>query len=84
MFYFFPKQLGQVNLEYIKYPTAGHVQSTIDPMTMDEVVTNVSDFEWPEFARELIVWFIVDGYATWNRESALKQIEQLNYQKATA
>jgi len=46
-FYFFPKQLGQVNLEYIKYPTAGQVQSTIDQVTMDEVVTNVSDFECP-------------------------------------
>lgn len=69
----YPVDLGSVVMEYIRYPSKAAISSSEDPATHDEIITSVTNFEWNEYARPLLTWFIVDEFANHTRESALKQ-----------
>lgn len=74
-FIFLPEDLGPISIEYIRYPLRAVLNTVLDPVYNEEVydpATSV-DFEWPEFARELLVWFIVNSFADSVRERALKE-----------
>lgn len=70
-----PKNIGDVILEYIRYPIKS-LLVTVRDTTYQEDVPNENastHFEWGEYARGLLVWFIVDEIANHTREGALKQ-----------
>ena len=79
-FQFLPADLGSVEIEYIRYP-AKAVLKTKNDQTYNEPVYDSAtsiDFEWPEFARNILVWFIVDAFANRTREQALKQFNTMS------
>lgn len=74
-FEFLPRDLGSIELEYIAYPEKyGRIEFTIDQQFMEEVPDPVlsQDYVWGEWAMEILVWFIVDGFANRTRDAALK------------
>lgn len=74
-FEFLPLDLGSITLEYIKYPIRSKRAVKLDLQYNEEVYdeANSINFEWPEFARSILVWFIVDQFSNYTREQALKQ-----------
>lgn len=74
-FQFLPKDLGSITLEYIKYPARSKRAVKLDTQYNEEVYdeANSINFEWPEFARPILVWFIADQFSNYTREQALKQ-----------
>jgi hypothetical protein len=70
-----PRDLGSITLEYIRYPKFAKLGKKIDPDFNDEVPdpANSEDYEWGEWARELLVFWITDMFANHIREQALKQ-----------
>lgn len=75
-FQYSPKDLGTIKLTYFRYPIFAKIVSKLDPVYNNEVIDeNLStNYEWGEYARELLVWFICDTYALKNRERALKEL----------
>jgi hypothetical protein len=73
-FHFAPSDLGNVGLEYIRYSKYGNIVSSIDPIYNKPVAdANLSqDYEWDEYARELLIWFITDTFAISTRDASLK------------
>ena len=80
-FEFAPKDLGPVTLEYIRRPVFGSITSKTDPTFNDDVPDVVVNYEWDEFAREFLVWFICDAFANNTREQALKAFNQASNPK---
>ena len=74
--YVMPADLGSVELEYIRYPKFGSIIPKLDPIYNEEVPDIVTDFEWEENSRELLVFFIVDAYANKTTSQAVKQFNQ--------
>lgn len=73
---FNPKDIGSVCLEYIAYPQRAEIKVKIDDEFNNEVPdpdTSIN-FEWGEYARGLLVWFICDEYFNNTRENAGKQL----------
>lgn len=70
-----PKDLGSVQLEYIRYPKFGIIGKTLDPLYNDEVPdpNNTTNYEWGEWARQPLNFFITNFFADHLREQALKQ-----------
>lgn len=68
-----PKDLGSVVLEYIRLPKFGRITGKNDPVYNEEVPDIVEDYEWSEFARPFLIWFITDMYSNKTREQAAKQ-----------
>lgn len=82
-FQFNPKDLGSIKLTYKRYPVFAVVKVMVDPIYNDEVpdpATSIN-YEWPDFARGLLIWFICQQYPTSTREAALAQ--QLNNEGKT-
>lgn len=73
-----PKDIGSVTLEYIRYPKFASIKTKEDTEFNDVIAdpATSTNYEWPEFARELLVWFITDTYTIHNREIALKKTNQ--------
>lgn len=74
-FEFNPKDLGSINLTYKRVPVFGEVKVKVDPVYMNEIpdpATSIN-YEWPEYSRPLLVWFISQEYAVSNRETNLTQ-----------
>lgn len=74
-FEFAPKDLGSVSLEYIRYPRKAVLKTKINTEYNDEEydpLTSV-DFEWDEYARPMLTWFIIDSFSNRVREQTLKQ-----------
>lgn len=70
-----PIDLGSVVLEYVRHPIYGEVKVIHDNVFNEDVpdpATSIN-YEWSEGVRELLIWFIVDGFANYTREQALKQ-----------
>lgn len=68
-----PKDLGSVVLYYVRYPVFGEIKVKIDPIYNNEVpdtATSINN-EWPEFARNFLLYFIVQQYPLATREKAL-------------
>lgn len=76
-----PKDLGSVCLEYIRRPVPGSITGKIDPIYNDEIPDVVVDYEWEEWARPFLIWFIVDEFSNSTREQALKQFNQASNPK---
>lgn len=74
-FEFAPRDLGSVTLEYIRLPKFANIVSKPDPVYNDEVPDeNAStNYEWPEFALEPLVYFISDLFFNHTREKAGKE-----------
>lgn len=74
-FEFLPKDLGSITLEYIKYPIRSKRAVKLDSQYNEEVYddTNSIGFDWPEFARPVLTWFIADLFFNYTREQAGKQ-----------
>lgn len=68
-----PKDLGSVCLEYIRYPLFGSITGKIDPLYNEEVPDVVVDYEYDEWARPFLVFWIVDMFCNKTRETAEKQ-----------
>lgn len=76
-----PVDLGSVKLYYVRYPVFGEVKVKIDPIYNDEVPDEATSInsEWPEFARNFLLYFIVQQYPASTREKALvEQNEVIN------
>lgn len=71
---FEPNDIGSIVLEYYRYPVKSEIASTIDNVTNDEIVTSVVDFEWPEFARPILIWFICDQFFNHTDDTTKKQL----------
>lgn len=74
----FPKDLGSVTLEYIRYPKFGYIVTKKDDVYNQVVADQVKsvNYEWDERARGFLVWVITDLFANSTREQALKQFNQ--------
>lgn len=70
-----PTDIGSVTLEYIRYPLRASIETKKDNVYNQLIpdTANSIDFEWDEFARNILVYYIVDCFANRNREQALKQ-----------
>ena len=80
-----PKDLGSIIVEYKRYPVFGKIETKIDEVYNNEVVDEDAskNYEWGEYARELLVFFIVEQYPISTRENALQQQTQLVGKTAT-
>lgn len=77
-FEFLPADLGSIMLEYVRYPVFGKIVVAQDTVHNDQIIdeANSTNYEWEEYARELLVYFITDTYSIHTREQALKQFNQ--------
>lgn len=80
-----PKDLGSIAIEYKRYPVFGDLKTMIDPIYNNEVVDVAGSipYEWKDYARELLVFFIVEQYPIKTRENAVQQQQQLVRKTAT-
>lgn len=74
-FEFLPLDIANVKLEYVRYPIAGKIVSVYDATYNDEIAspTLSTDTEWPEWARELLIFFMTDSFANKTSQQSLKQ-----------
>lgn len=74
-FVFLPQDLGSVGIEFIRYPVKAVLNTVMDTTYNEEVYdpTTSVDFEWPEFARPILSWFIINAFSDSTRERALKE-----------
>lgn len=74
-FEFLPRDIGSVSLEYVRYPMFGKIVPKMDTIHNDEIIDEAlsTNYEWEEYARELLVYFITDTFAIHTREKALKE-----------
>lgn len=70
-----PADIGSVTLEYIRYPKRAEIKTKMDTTYNEEVPDEATtvNFEWPEYARPLLIWFVVDEFFNNTREQAGKQ-----------
>lgn len=73
-FQFAPKDIGSVKLEYIRYPHRASIVTMMDTVYNEEVPDPAAstDYEWGEYARNPLIWFMCDEFSNHNREQALK------------
>lgn len=78
-FHYMPKDLGSVKLEYVRYPVYGEIKITIDTVFNDEIPDPINsiNYEWPEYARNILLYFIVQQYPVSTRERALVEQNEL-------
>lgn len=70
--------IGGIRLLYYRYPKFAQIVSKPDPDFNDVVYDPVNsvDYQWPIFAKDSLIWFIVDVFADGTREQALKKTNQ--------
>lgn len=68
-----PRDLGSVELEYIRYPVFASITPKIDPVYNEEVPDVVVDFEWDERSRPALIWFMVDEFSNHVSNQSMKQ-----------
>lgn len=69
-----PNDLGSVALEYIRYPKYAVIVPMIDKVYNQEIVdeSESTNYEWGDWAEDLLIYFISDAYSRHTRETALK------------
>lgn len=77
-----PKDIGSVCLEYIRRPIPGSITGKNDPIFNEEIPDIVVDYEWEEWARPFLIFWICDMYSNNTREQALKVFNQQSNPKA--
>lgn len=72
-FEYMPKDLGSVKLQYIRYPKFGEIAIKVDQIYNEEIPdpATSTDYEWPEYARNILLYFIVQQYPMGTREKAI-------------
>lgn len=77
-FEFNPKDLGGVVLEYVRYPKFGQIVAKFDPERNVEVIDESAstNYEYGDWARELLVYFISRLVSIGTREDSLLQHTQ--------
>ncbi|HQV54311.1 MAG TPA: hypothetical protein PLX17_02300 [Chitinophagaceae bacterium] len=75
---FLPRELGSCTLEYIRYPIYGTINTIQDPVYYNEVADPATsiDNEFGEWARELILYYLVQGFSTHISEASLFQMNE--------
>lgn len=84
-FEFMPVDIGSVVLQYIRYPKfAKIVVSPNRDVYNNEVIDEALciDYEYDEFAREMLIFWITQEYGVSSREQALLQANQLEGKSA--
>ncbi len=83
-FQFMPVDLGSVRLQYVRYPIFGIIVSKLDTVYNEQVVDEAlsTNYEYDEFARDLLVYYIVKEFGVGTRETALLQANELNGKSA--
>lgn len=78
-FEFMPKDIGSVVLEYIRYPKYAQIVSKQDLIYNDLVVDEdlSINYEYGDWAKELLVYFITRQFSTSTREDNLLQRTQV-------
>ncbi len=74
-FEFLPTTIANVKLEYVRYPIPGTVNSVYDATYNDQIAdpnTSVNS-EWPEWSRELLIFFMTDSFSNKTSQASLKQ-----------
>lgn len=71
-FEFLPDDIGSVVLEYVRYPKFASIATKFDSVYNQLVPDTVINYEWDEWANEILVYFICDAFANRTREQALK------------
>ena len=79
-----PKDIGTMALIYIRYPKPVKLVMTIDPNTQEEIVDAAASgsVEWDLWAKEYLIWGVVNYYSKRVREGALKQFNNADQPKA--
>lgn len=74
-FEFLPLDIANVKLEYVRYPIAGEIKWVPDTQFNDLIADPATsiDTEWPEWARELLLFFMTDSFANKTSQASLKQ-----------
>ena len=65
--------VGPLILEYIRYPEFASIKAEKDDVFNDEKAVSVSDYEWDEWAREPLIWFITDFFANRLSNKSMKE-----------
>lgn len=75
-----PKNIGSMTLDYIRYPKYGRIEVMIDSIRNDEVPDpdKSQNCEWDEWAREPLVWVIVNLFSKHTREKALREMNTMD------
>jgi hypothetical protein len=84
-FVFAPKDIGNVQLEYIKYPKFAELKMKKDLQYNNEVpdpATSIN-YEWPLAAMDALLYFMTDFVSVKNRDRALKEQNELTNKSAT-
>lgn len=72
---FMPSDLGSVTLEYVRYPVFGKIVTEMDTEFNEEVINEAAstNYEWGEYAREHLIWFVADMFANNTSNRSLKE-----------
>lgn len=75
-----PKEVGSMKLEYIRYPKFGRIEVMEDKEHNDVVPdpNKTVKCEWDEWAREPLVWMIVNLFSKHTREKALREFNTMD------
>lgn len=75
---FLPKELGSCTLEYIRYPIYGTINTMIDPVYYNIVADPATSIpnEFGEWARELLLYYLVQGFSTHISQQSLFQMNE--------
>lgn len=70
-----PQELGSVVLEYVRYPKFASIASKHDNVYNETIPdpANSQHYEWGEWAREPLIYFITNYFADHTREKAIKE-----------
>lgn len=75
-FEYAPDELPAVVLEYVRYPlyavAVGAIDATYNQEVIDEAAS--TNYEWKEYARDVLVWIIVDMFSNSTRDGDLKNM----------
>lgn len=83
-FEFAPTDIGSVKLQYLRYPIFGKIISKMDTVYNEEVVDEdlSTNYEYDEFAREMLVFWITQEFSVHTREQALMQANMVEGKSA--
>lgn len=75
---FLPRELGSCTLEYIRYPIYGGIKTMIDPVYYNIVADPATsiDNEFGEWARELILYYLVQGFSQHISQESLYKMNE--------
>lgn len=73
-----PKDLGTVQINYVRLPAKAQIISKVDPFLMDLVpdLPNCVNYDFPESARNVLEYFITQEFSMHTREKALFEVNQ--------